>query len=209
MRIALLLSSSLLLSPLLIASSALAQSTTPYYPPPPAPGYVYALPYGGYPTYAAAGVSALAAAGDVYCVQGSDTQNVQITKIGISALATAANTVGVSVIVRSSANIGGSPNNVAIESYDQNKPAATATATSYDTAGVVGTAIATVRNANVVVGAKGSSNTAIGEILFRFEPSPLLLRGSSQFACINVGAIGGGASTSVFHEHIETTVGFP
>ena len=60
-----------------------------------------------------------------------------------------------------------------------------------------------------VVSAGIGSNIAIGEILFRFEPSPLLLRGTSQFACINVSAVGSGASISVFHEHIETTVGFP
>jgi hypothetical protein len=194
---------------LLLSSPCFAQQGNPHYPPPPAPGYVYVLPYGGFAAYAGAGTSALAVAGDVYCVQGSASQNVQITKIGISALATAANTVNVSVVVRSSANVGGSPSNVSIESYDQNNAAATAVATSYDAAGTLGAPIATVRSANVVVGAKGSSNVAIGEILFRFEPSPLLLRGTSQFACINVSAVGAGASISVFHEHIETTVGFP
>ena len=188
---------------------AFAQQPNPHYPPPPAPGYVYVLPYGGYAAYAGAGTSALTVAGDVYCVQGSASQNVQVTKIGISAIATAGSTVNVSVVVRSSANVGGSPHNVSIESYDQNNPPATAGATSYDTAGTPGAAIATVRSANVAVGAKGSSNIAIGEILFRFEPSPLLLRGTSQFACINVSAVGSGASISVFHEHIETTVGFP
>jgi hypothetical protein len=181
----------------------------PVYPPPPAPGYVYVLPYGGYAAYAAAGSSALAVAGDAYCVGGSASQNVQITKIGISAVATGATTVLVSVIVRSGANTGGSSNSVSIESYDQNKPAATATATSYDALSVPGGVIGTVRAANVVVGAKGSSNVAIGEVLFRFEPSPLILRGTSQFACINVSAVGAGAQISVFHEHVETTVGFP
>ena len=179
------------------------------FPPPPAPGYVYTLPYGGYAAYAAAGNSALAVAGDAYCVGGSASQNIQITKIGISAVATGATTVLVSVIVRSAANTGGSANVVSIESYDQNKPAATATATSYDALSVPGGVIGTVRAANVVVGAKGSSNVAIGEVLFRFEPSPLILRGTSQFACINVSAVGAGAQISVFHEHVETTVGFP
>ena len=196
----------------LLSSSAIAQSFTSFtqsYPPPPAPGYVYALPYGGYPAYAGAGSSALVVAGDIYCVRGSDTQNVQITKIGLSSVATGATTVNVSVVVRSSANVGGSPNAVTIGAYDQNKPAATASATSYDTAGALGTPVATVRSANIAVGAKGGNNAGIGELLFRFEPSPLLLRGSSQFACINVGAIGAGATTSVFHEHVETTIGFP
>jgi hypothetical protein len=192
-----------------LSSSAFGQAVTPYYPPPPAPGYVYTLPYGGYPAYAGAGSSVLTVAGDIYCVGGSDTQNVEITKIGLSSVATGATTVNVSVVVRSSANVGGSPNTVTIGGYDQNKPAATAVAKSYDAVGALGTSIATVRSANIAVGAKGGNNAGIGELLFRFEPSPLLLRGSSQFACINVGAIGAGATTSVFHEHIETTVGFP
>ena len=193
----------------LLSLPASAQQANPHYPPPPAPGYVYTIPYSGHAAYAAAGTSTLTVAGDIYCVQGSASQNIQITKIGVSAIATAANTVNVSVIVRSSADTGGTPSNVSIESYDQTNPAATAVATSYATAPTLGNVIGTVRSANVVVGAKGSSTASIGEILFRFEPSPLLLRGTSQFACINVSAVGAGASISVFHEHIETTTGFP
>jgi hypothetical protein len=193
---------------LLLSSSALAQSFTPSYPPPPAPGYVYTLPYGGYPTYAAAATSAATAAGDIYCVQGSNTQNVQITKIGISAIATAATAVTVSIIVRSSAATGGTASAVSIESYDQNKPPATATATEYDAIPTPGTQIAVVRSANVAAGTRGGANE-IGNILFRFEPSPLILRGTSQFACINVSAVGNGAQINVFHEHVETTIGFP
>src|SRR6516225_4649703 len=84
--------------------------TQPQFPPPPAPGYVYTIPYGGYAAYAGSGLSALAVAGDAYCVGGSASQNVLISKIGISAVATAANTVLVSVIVRSAANTGGTAN---------------------------------------------------------------------------------------------------
>ena len=191
-----------------LSSSAFGQAVTPYYPPPPAPGYVYTLPYGGYPTYAGAAVSSATTAGDIYCVQGSATQNVQITKIGMSAIATAAGAITISIIVRSSIDTGGTANPVTLESYDQNKPAATAVAVSYDVPPTNGAQIAMVRTANVAAGTRGGANE-IGNVLFRFEPSPLILRGTSQFACINVSAVGTGAQISVFHEHIETTVGFP
>src|SRR6516162_4519837 len=95
-----------LLSSVFILCSSFAVHGQQPFPPPPAPGYVYTLPYGGYAAYAAAGSSALAVAGDAYCVGGSASQNIQITKIGISAVATGATTVLVSVVVRSAANTG-------------------------------------------------------------------------------------------------------
>jgi hypothetical protein len=192
---------------ILCSSFVMAQQGTLQYPPPPAPGYVYTVPYAGTPTYAGVGVSAATAAGDIYCVGGSATRNIRITKIGISATAASAVAVTVSIILRSTADVG-SGTAIVIGAYDQTHAAATAVAKSYDTVPAVGAAIATVRSAKVAVGTTGNSNN-IGEMLFEFTPAPLLLRGVSQYACINVSAVGTGASILVFHEHVETTVGYP
>ena len=179
------------------------------YQPPPAPGYVYALPYAGVPTYAGVGVSTLSVAGDVYCVSGSASKNIWITKIGLSATASASSAVTAQVVVRNAADTGAG-NVVNVETYDQNNPAPTVVATSYDVAPAINSGASTgpVRIAKVAVGSTGNT-TNIGDVVFVFSPSPLVLRGESQFACINVGAVGSGASIAVFHEHIETTIGYP
>jgi hypothetical protein len=174
-----------------------------HYPPPPAPGYQYSIPYGGFPAYAGVATSALQTAGDAYCIQGSSNKNIRITKIGISAVATAAIVVQASVILRSTADTGAG-NAITAVTYDTTNPAATAVIKSYDTAPTPGTAIGTVRGVKLAVGTPGNTIT-IGSTLFQFTPSPLLLRGTSQFACVNFSAVGAGASIVVESEHQETT----
>jgi hypothetical protein len=189
-----------LLALLLLAGPAGAQQ----FPPSPGPGYSFVIPYGGYPTYVAVGTSALATAGDVFCIRGSATRNVRIHKIGVSATATSAAVATVSIVLRSTANTGTSTP-ITLVALDQVNPAATAVAVSYDTAPTLGTTIGSVRAAKLAVGTTGNSNT-VGFYLFVFEPSPILLRGVLQSACVNLTAVGAGASIVIETEHQETTV---
>jgi hypothetical protein len=184
------------LLPLLLFAPVHAQ----HYPTPPAPGYVYTIPYHGYPTYAGAGTSAATASGDVYCIQGSDNVVVAVSKIGVSATASSSGAVNAEIILRSSPDVGAS-NPVILAPYDRNFPVPNAIAVSYDSVPVPGTSIGTVRAAKLAVGTTGNATT-IGDVLFRFD-SPLLLRGPNEFACLNVSGVGTGASILFEHEHTE------
>jgi hypothetical protein len=182
------------LLPLLLLAPVQAQ----HYPTPPAPGYVYALPF-NYPTYAGGGNS-VSGGGDVYCIQGSDDVVIAITKIGVSATASTSSVVNAEIVLRSSADAGAS-NPITLAPYDRNSPAPNAVASSFDNAPSQGASIGVVRAAKLAVGSTGNTNN-IGNVLFRFD-TPLLLRGSSQFACLNISTIGAGASILFQHEHME------
>ena len=187
----------LLLLAALFSGPAFAQA---YLPPPP-PGYSYVIPYSGIPTFASVVTSVLTAAGDLACISGSDSRNVRVTKVGISATANQSNVVTASLIKRSSANAGGNP--VMSVPYDSSIGQATAAVMDYDTVTTPGIAVGTVRSAKLPVGTTGNLAT-VGLALFVFEPAPLLLRGPSEFLCANVSAIGIGASALVEFEHQET-----
>ena len=158
------------------------------------------------PTYGAGSTNiANTGAGDVYCIGGSTTKIVRIKGIRVSATASTAAVVSASVVLRSSADSGGTSSALTVVKSDQNNPDATATVTAYSVSPTPGTAIGTIRVRKIAVGTQGNSAT-ISESLFQFTPywdQPIVLRGTSQFACVNVSAAGTGASWAIDHEHTE------
>jgi hypothetical protein len=124
-----------------------------------------------------------------------------------SATATAAIVVDVNAVLRSSAAAGGTPSNPTIVANDSNNSASTALITAYATAPTPGTAVGTIGSEKTLVSAPSSSNY-IGVVRFLFGESqgsiqPLVLRGASQFLCLNTSALGAGASIDISSIHTE------
>ena len=170
---------------LLLASAAMAA------PPPPVN------------SYASGAVSTLTTAGDAYCIQGSNTKVVYITAFNVSASSTGASVETVSLVRRSSADVGAGKA-VAATPYDTSSPPATAVTNIYNTAPTIGTAVGIVRYDLLLVG-NNSGTTAFVTHRFQWDyEHPFILRSSGEFLCFNLGTpIGAGANIVISHEHTE------
>ena len=199
----------------LASSAALAQpaiSSRTCFGDPPTCSPVTAtnpLPVTGQSNIASYGAAVVglanAAAGDIYCITGSATKTVRIKGIRVSAVATAAIVGDVSVVLRSAANTGGTSSAPTVVKHDQNNPAATATVAAYTVSPTPGAAIGTLRSRKMSVSTSGNNATS-SEALFQFSvywDQPVVLRGTTQLACVVVSAFGAGASFDVDHEHTE------
>jgi hypothetical protein len=158
------------------------------------------------PTYSAATVAlANTGAGDVYCIRGSATKVVKVKGIRVSAIATTGIVGDVQIILRSTAATGGTSTAPTLVAADQQNAAATGAVAAYTVSPTPGTAIGPIRARKIAVGTQGNSVT-ISEGLFQFSPywdQPIILRGITQFACVNVSAFGAGASFDIDHEQTE------
>lgn len=158
------------------------------------------------PSYATADVNiANTGAGDIFCIAGSATKTVYVKRIRVSATATSAIVVNVSLIKRSTLDTGGTPVTETLVPLDSTNAAATATATGYTVSPTAGTAVGAVRARKIAIGVQGNTATT-SEALFDFAnyyDQPLILRGTAQNVCVNVGAAGTGASWAVDAEGTE------
>lgn len=158
------------------------------------------------PTYAGT-VTALSnvAASDIYCVTGSDTKVVKVTGFCINAGADNASIINVTVVLRSALNSGGGMAEVPIVKFDQLNPAPTAKAYSFTSAPTAGAAIGTVRSYKYILeGTNQAGRTCQGATVFpRNYGQPIVLRGSTQQACINSSALGAGGNWNIVHDHTE------
>ena len=154
------------------------------------------------PTYAGVVTNlSRSADGDVYCVQGSSTKDIRIRAIKISGVATSSGTDTVQVIMRSAADSGGTP--VQITPYDSNSAAPTAQAFSYAAPpATTGAAIGVLRGDKLLIG-NSNGSAQFAPIRLEFQNQPLILHGTSQFACVNITGIGFSTSYIVEHEHTE------
>ena len=155
------------------------------------------------PTYAGVVTNlSRSADGDVYCVQGSASRDIRIRAIKISGVGNTSGTDTVQVIMRSAANIpAGTP--VAITAYDQNSAAPTAQAFSYAAPpATTGAAIGVLRGDKLLIG-NSNGSAQFAPIRLEFQNQPLILHGTSQFACVNITGIGFSTSYIVEHEHTE------
>lgn len=144
-------------------------------------------------------------AGDIYCITGSASKTVKVRAIRISAIANAASAADVIVIKRSSAESGGTPVVLTPVPHDSANPAATAAVTAYSTSPTPGSAVGGVRGVKLAVGTTGNTNT-IGDETFNFAQywaQPIVLRGTSESLCVNITALGTGASIDIGSEHTE------
>lgn len=158
------------------------------------------------PTYSAADAGiANTGAGDILCISGSATKTVYVKRFRASAVATSAIVVDTSIIKRSSAATGGTPVAETATPHDSRNAAATAVVTGYTVSPTPGTAVGATRARHLAIGVQGNTSQS-DESLFDFfghYDQPIVLRGTSQFACLNVGAAGSGGSWAADVEWTE------
>jgi hypothetical protein len=124
---------------------------------------------------------------DAFCITGSPTKIVRIKRIEISGVDTTAQSSAVSLVLRSAADSGGTFMVLTDVASDQNNVAGTATVRAYMAAPTPGTAIGTVRAAEITLPLAASApNTPV---VWTFDPNLLqqeiVLRGAAQSACLN------------------------
>lgn len=129
---------------------------------------------------------------DIFTVQGSATKTIKITSIIISGTTTAGSGLSVSctLVRRSTANTGGVTATPAIVPHDSTSPAATAIVRNYTSnATALGTSIGNIAAERITINTAGAINNNIYyEYQTRFDQG-IVLRGTSEFLCINFGGI--------------------
>lgn len=158
------------------------------------------------PSYAAADAAiANTGAGNILCLYGSATKTIYINVIHATASATSATEANASVIKYSTAQSGGTPVAETVVPLDSSNAAGTAVATAYSVSPTPGTAVGTVGVHKIAIGVQGNTaNTteALWEYGIRSDQA-LVLRGTSQGACINVSAAGSGGVWAAYMKWTE------
>lgn len=150
----------------------------------------YAQPPFQRATYAAAVVGLAVpqtGAMDAVCVSGAAGKVVRIKRIAISGINATAQAAAVNLVLRSTANTGGTSTTPAVVALDSSDPAGGAVVRAYTVAPTAGTAIGTVRSQQV--GLAASTAASASPVIWTFDPHVLakevVLRSAAQSACVN------------------------
>jgi hypothetical protein len=137
---------------------------------------------------------------DILTIQGSSTKTVTITRISISGTQTQAGNALVRLIKRSTANTGGTAAALTNVPLDSNNSAATAVVSAYTAnATLLGTATGDIDDVQVFV-PDATTNPAATVLNFGTYAQAAVLRGTSQFLCLNLNGVtmtGNGLNISV------------
>lgn len=128
---------------------------------------------------------------DVFCIQGSSTKLIKITRIAFTMNQTTAAVRDVLLIKRSSNNTGGTSTTLTGVSHDSSNVAPTATVRFYTANPTgLGTSVGTLRSRKVFVatltGNNSNSDEFITEYGTRTDTQPIYLRGTNEWLCINL-----------------------
>jgi hypothetical protein len=127
--------------------------------------------------------------GDLITLLGSASKTVKIHKVLISGNGSTAQQGSVNLILRSTADTGGTSSPIAAVPLDSSNAAATAVARSYTSAPIQGTAVGTLASIRKLF-PLASSATLSGDVAlfdsFREHVQPITLRGNSEQLCINL-----------------------
>lgn len=125
---------------------------------------------------------------DLFTITGSATKTIRVLRIAFSAVKTAASTMDVLLIKRSTANSGGTSSSIFGVPHDSNNNAATATVLAYSVNPTLGTAVGTVRGRKILVNASG---TAGDYLVFEFGKigQAIVLRGINDVLAINLNGV--------------------
>lgn len=129
------------------------------------------------------------AATDILQIQGSSTKTVKIAKIRLSGIASSVTVLDIALIKRSTAASGGTPTTQTALPLNSSNAAATAVVTTFAGATTAGTPVGTIVSDKLFL---STSTTQPGIIEWNFETAGLqafTLNGTSQYACLNVGAV--------------------
>ena len=148
------------------------------------------------PTFGAGirGLVAASAATDIYTICGSATRIIRVSTVYVAGRATSAASVDVSIVLRSTANVGGTATVVSIQKYDSTYANATASASVYTVNPTIGTPVGATGAmlatkqlflGNLTTGQPGEA----AQWTFGNRPSSqLVLRGVAQCMSINLNA---------------------
>lgn len=148
-----------------------------------------------------------ASATDIFTITGSATKTIMLTQFLISGTATSATVASVDVVIRSTANTGGTSSNLVEVPNDSTNAAATATTLSYTVNPTLGTTVGTIRSFKLFMPPPtgGNANTPSTPILFPHTFSqPITLRGTGQVMAFNLkGVTIAGSSFNIAVEWVE------
>jgi hypothetical protein len=126
-------------------------------------------------------------AGDAACIFGSPSKLVRVKRIAISGTDSTAQTVAATLVLRSTANSGGTSTTPTVAALDQSNVVGTAVVRAYTVVPTPGTAIATVRAQSIPFPA-ATSATQYPPVVWTFgenNTQDIVLRGVAQGACLN------------------------
>ena len=140
-------------------------------------------------SYQLSGYVPAATATDVLCVSGSATKVVKVRRIQVTAAAGSASQVSIYVYLRTAADTGGTSTTPAATKYDSTNPSPTAALTQYSANPTLGTG--TLLSADYYEIPATTGNTYwtgpwIEDYGIR-NSQPVILRGTSQSVCFNLG----------------------
>jgi hypothetical protein len=139
------------------------------------------------PTYSGAiiGFTPVATPTDFWQIIGSATKTVRVLRISISGIATAAISVDIQLIKRTTASTGGTPTAVTLAQHDSNDAAPTAVVNSFAAnPSPLGTSGGVVRAAKLNLGATGAAGVITWDFTTRNDKG-LVLRGVAQSLNLN------------------------
>lgn len=150
----------------------------------------YAPPAFQRPSFSAAAVALqlpVTGAGDAVCINGSATKLVRLKRVAITGTDSTAQTVTAALVLRSTANSGGTFTAPAVAPLDRTNLAGTAAVLAYTAVPTSGTTIATVRAQSIPFPAAASA-TQYPPVVWDFgtnNTQDIVLRGTAQGACVN------------------------
>jgi hypothetical protein len=163
---------------------------------------------GGKNTYRAS-VTALASAAsatDIFTLTGSASKTIRVTRLEISGQQTTAAAAQVVVLVRSTADTGGTHSAPTIVPFDSNSPAASATVLSYTANPTVGNLVGNLFAGYVFLAAPATATVGSDKVILDYGNRPsqaIVLRGTSQVLAVNLN--GATVTGGAFDINIEWT----
>jgi hypothetical protein len=154
-------------------------------------------PVDGYKaTYSAAkqGLVTAASATDIFTLTGSATKTVRVTRVEVSGVATTILDTSVQLIVRTTADTGGTGATVPAVAHDQNSSPATAVATAYTANPTINDASPKpIRSSKILFNlAAPTAGSESGRLVEDFGDRPsqaVVLRGANQQLAVNLNGI--------------------
>lgn len=145
---------------------------------------------GGKTTYSAsAGLSVAASASDIFTITGSASKTVRVTRVQISGTATAAVTVPIALVKRSTANTGGTSAASNIIPHDSANTVASATVLYYTANPTTGTLVGIMRQQYMTFSTGTSSAVDASVSIFDFgvrNGQAVVLRGTAQVLAVSL-----------------------
>jgi hypothetical protein len=156
-------------------------------------------------SYTASSKFAASSTTDNTCMPGNATNIALVTELRITGIQTTAGILNAEIIKRSAADTAGTPANITAVPDDSNYAAASSQPVSFTGTGPsVGAAVGDIDNAEV--GFMAAGTVSPNDIyIANWRQKPIVLRGTAQEICANLGGAVTGGTITVTWKWIETT----